>query len=51
MKLLSLMIYKIFYFLRKFLVPKIKHLQGNSLPNWKEIKINFKSKRKIKKKF
>lgn len=39
-----------FYFLRKFFVPKIKNFQGNSLPNWKKIKKNFQSKDKIDKK-
>ena len=38
------------YFLRKFLVPVVKNIQGNSLPNWKKIKSNFNSKPKINKK-
>ena len=38
------------YFLRKFLVPIVKNIQGNSLPNWKKIKSNFNSKPKIDKK-
>ena len=39
------------YFLRKFLVPIVKNIQGNSLPNWKKIKSNFNSKPKIDKNF